>query len=202
MDLFGFALAVLLIELTPGPNMGWLVALVLSEGRRSGIAAIAGIGLGLACNATISMLAASLFLQQAPFIDKGLALCAAVMMAYLAWHAWKGTGESSPSAVPRRALHRNAFAGFLINLFNAKAALFFITVMPQFVPDARPSYSQALTLAALSVAIATAIHLGLVLGAERVRTLVLGDHRTTWLRRIFALGMIAIGVWFIGKAFL
>ena len=39
----GFALAVLLIELTPGPNMGWLVTLTLAEGRRAGLGAIAGV---------------------------------------------------------------------------------------------------------------------------------------------------------------
>ena len=54
MDLLGFAFAVLLIELTPGPNMGWLVALTLAEGRRSGLAATAGIALGLAGNAAVS----------------------------------------------------------------------------------------------------------------------------------------------------
>ncbi|NJS14308.1 MAG: hypothetical protein HC788_06405 [Sphingopyxis sp.] len=40
MDLGGFALAVLLIELTPGPNMAWLVTLTLSQGRRAGLGAV------------------------------------------------------------------------------------------------------------------------------------------------------------------
>ena len=66
IDLAGFALAVLLIELTPGPNMGWLVTLTLAEGRRAGLGAIIGIALGLSANAALSVLAASIILAQGP----------------------------------------------------------------------------------------------------------------------------------------
>jgi len=47
LDLTGFAAAVLLIELTPGPNMAWLAGLAATEGKRSGLAAVAGVALGL-----------------------------------------------------------------------------------------------------------------------------------------------------------
>ena len=81
----GFALAVLLIELTPGPNMAWLVTLTLAEGRRAGLGAIAGVALGLAANAAISVLAASLILGQGPALTRGISVLAAAMMAWLAW---------------------------------------------------------------------------------------------------------------------
>ena len=51
-----FAVAVLVIELTPGPNMSWLAALSLGEGRRAGIAATVGIAIGLALNAVMAAL--------------------------------------------------------------------------------------------------------------------------------------------------
>ena len=37
-----FLAAVVLIELTPGPNMGWLALVSLSQGRTAGLAAVAG----------------------------------------------------------------------------------------------------------------------------------------------------------------
>ncbi|HEY6995856.1 MAG TPA: LysE family translocator, partial [Xanthobacteraceae bacterium] len=40
-SLFGFILACLIIEITPGPNMAWLAALSLSRGWRMGLAAVA-----------------------------------------------------------------------------------------------------------------------------------------------------------------
>lgn len=205
IDLGGFALAVLLIELTPGPNMAWLAALTLSEGRRAGLSAIAGIAAGLAANAVLSVLAASLILTAGPALTQGIVVLAAAMMAWLAWEAWdvsgKGTGGSSPAATPRDTAGRHALAGFAINLLNPKSALFLITVMPQFVTGGRPTFAQGMTMAATSVTIATAIHLSLVLLAEHARGALMAEARARMVRRVLALAMLAVGGWFLVKAF-
>ena len=201
MDLIGFALAVLLIELTPGPNMGWLVALTLAEGRRAGLAAISGIALGLASNAVLSVLAASFILRQSAILAQGIAVLGAAMMVFLAWQAWRMAGETSPSATPASTARRNALAGFSINLLNPKATLFFVTVMPQFVAGGRPTYAQGLAMAAISVSVATAVHLALILGAERIRPALMAEGRALMVRRVLAVVMLGVGAWFLAKAF-
>lgn len=201
IDFAGFALAVLLIELTPGPNMGWLVTLTLSEGRRAGLGAITGVALGLAANAALSVLAASLILAQDGGLAQTMSVLAAAMMAWLAWEAWRDAGESSTAIAPRDAGQRHALAGFVINLLNPKAALFFVTVMPQFIPGGQPSFAQGLLMAATSVFVATAIHLALVLGAEHVRRALMVESRERAVRRGLALAMLAVAAWFLTKAF-
>jgi len=201
IDLAGFALAVLLIELTPGPNMAWIVTLTLSEGRRAGLGAIAGIALGLATNAVLSVLAASLILAQGAGLERAVSLLAAAMMAWLAWEAWRDAGISSTALPPRGDSPRHALAGFVINLINPKSALFLITVMPQFVPGGQPTLVQGLSLAAVSVTIATAVHLALVLSAGRARAALMAEARARAVRRMLALAMLAVGLWFALKAF-
>ena len=201
IDLAGFALAVLIIELTPGPNMAWLVTLTLSEGRRAGLAAIGGVAAGLAANAAVSVLAASLILAQGDGLTQVMSVLAAAMMGWLAWEAWRDAGESSPAATPRRSEDRHVLAGFVINLLNPKSALFMITVMPQFVAGSQPTFAQGLTLAAISVGIATAIHLALVLSAGHVRAALMAEARARIVRRVLALAMLGVAVWFLAKAF-
>ncbi len=201
IDLAGFALAVLLIELTPGPNMAWLVTLTLSEGRRAGLGAIAGVALGLAATAALSVLAASVILAQGPVLTRAVSVLAAAMMAWMAWEAWRDAGESSTTAKPRSSSGRHALEGFAINLINPKSALFLITVMPQFVAGGRPTFTQGLTLASVSVAIATAIHLSLVLLAEHARAALMAEARARMVRRALALVMLMVGAWFLVKAF-
>ena len=201
IDLAGFALAVLIIELTPGPNMAWLVTLTLSEGRRAGLAAIGGVAAGLAANAAVSVLAASLILAQGDGLTQVMSVLAAAMMGWLAWEAWRDAGESSPAATPRPSEDRHAMAGFVINLLNPKSALFMITVMPQFVAGRQPTFAQGLTLAAISVGIATAIHLALVLSAGHVRAALMAEARARMVRRGLALAMLGVAVWFLAKAF-
>lgn len=201
MDLAGFALAVLLIELTPGPNMGWLVALTLAEGRRAGLAAMTGIAAGLGANALIAVTAASLVLRGGDTLASVMAVAGAAMMAWLAIEAWRDHGDSSQGMVPDRSPDRNLAVGFLINLLNPKAALFFVTVTPQFVEGARPTLSQGLLMAAASVAIATAVHLALILGAARLRGVLMQENRARLVRRVLAVAMLGVGAWFLVKAF-
>lgn len=44
-----FAIAALLIELSPGPNMGYLAIVAAQRGRRAGLLVVVGIALGLSC---------------------------------------------------------------------------------------------------------------------------------------------------------
>jgi threonine/homoserine/homoserine lactone efflux protein len=197
----GFALAVLLIELTPGPNMAWLVTLTLAEGRRAGLGAIAGVALGLAANAAISVTAASFVLAQDESLTRAASFLAAAMMAWLAWEAWRDAGESSPTAAPHgNASERQALAGFTINLLNPKSALFLITVMPQFVAGGQPTLAQGTALAAVSVTIATTIHLALVIGAEGARGVLMSQARARAVRRVLAMVMLGVSLWFVAKA--
>jgi len=202
IDLLGFALAVLIVELTPGPNMAWLAALTLAQGRRAGLGAVAGVTLGLAANAVLSVLAASLILETEGPVGRAVSVGAAAMMVWLAWDAWRGSGEIAPTPGAGGGGGRHALAGFALNLLNPKAALFLIAVMPQFVAGGRPTQSQGLIFGATSVAIATAIHLALVLGAERARGALMAEARARAIRRVLALAMLGVAAWFLAKAFL
>lgn len=200
IDLVGFALAVLIVELTPGPNMAWLVALTLSEGRRAGLGAVAGIAAGLAANAAASVFAASLILDTQGPLGRSVSVAAAAMMTWLAWDAWRGSGEVAPTPGGTSG-GRHALAGFALNLLNPKAALFLIAVMPQFVAGGRPTVTQGLAFGATSVAIATAIHLALVFGAQHARGSLMAESRARAVRRTLAIAMLGVAAWFLAKAF-
>jgi threonine/homoserine/homoserine lactone efflux protein len=130
VDIFGFALAVLLIELTPGPNMAWLSGLAATEGKRAGVAAVAGVALGLLANAMLAALGLATLLQLAPQLWSGLQLAGAAMMTFLAIEAWRGSRPRA-IAMPADKLIRRSFAtGALINLLNPKAYIFFVVVAP------------------------------------------------------------------------
>ncbi len=199
-DWAGFAVAVLIVELTPGPNMAWLATLTISEGRRAGLGAVAGITVGLAANAVLSVLAASLVLQTDGPLGRAVSVAAAAMMTWLAWDAWRGAGETTQFERAGRS-GRHAFAGFILNLLNPKAALFLVAVMPQFVAGGQPTITQGLMFGATSVTIATVIHLALVLGAEAARGSLLVEARARIVRRVLAIAMLGVAVWFLAKAF-
>lgn len=196
MDIVGFALAVLLIELTPGPNMAWLAGLAATEGRRAGLAAVWGVALGLLANGVLAALGLAAILQAAPQLWTGLRLAGAAMMVWLAVDAWRGAQR--PVAVPAGATTRRAFlTGAFINLLNPKAYVFFVVVAPQFLAGRSLELRSALVLAGISAGIATLIHLAIVATGARAQALLQDQARMTRVRRLFALIMLGVAASFL-----
>lgn len=197
MDIAGFALAVLLIELTPGPNMAWLSGLAATEGRRAGLAAVAGVALGLLANGVLAALGLAALLAAAPEAWHALQWAGAVMMTVLAIEAWRGAGRTAVPRPPGRIAARAFATGAFINLLNPKAYLFFLVVAPRFLGGSALDLASALTLAAVSAGIATCVHLLIVLAGSRAHGWLADPRRTRWARRGFALVMLMVAASFV-----
>jgi threonine/homoserine/homoserine lactone efflux protein len=193
LNLAGFAAAVLLIELTPGPNMAWLAGLAATEGKRSGLAAVAGVALGLLATGALAALGLATLLSAMPALLHGLRLAGAAMMVWLAIEAWRGAEKAPPPTATRRAFA----TGTLLNLLNPKAYLFFVVVAPEFLKGRALGLTEALTLALVSTVIATAIHLAIVLAGSHAQAWLADPARTKWVRRGFAVVMLGVAASFL-----
>ena len=74
MDIVTFLLAVLLLELTPGPNMAYLATLSLSCVRGAGLVATIGVAFGLAVHVIVAGLGAGVLIRAVPAALRGAAL--------------------------------------------------------------------------------------------------------------------------------
>lgn len=191
-----FLAAVALVELTPGPNMGWLALLSLSQGRTAGLAAVMGITLGL----TAWMLAAAFGLAEVvmlwPALYQAIRWAGVGFLLWLAWDAWRSTGDgarAAPVERRRRALFRRGLIG---NLLNPKAALLYVVLLPGFI---RPAYgstlTQALTLGSLHVVVSVVVHSTIVLTAARAGGALLTRTQGPMMRAVMAMSLVAIAVW-------
>ncbi len=193
LDIAGFALAVLLIELTPGPNMAWLAGLAATEGKRSGLSAVAGIALGLLANGALAALGLATLLTAMPALLHALRIAGAAMMVWLAIEAWRGAEKAPPPTAARRAFA----TGALLNLLNPKAYLFFVVVAPEFLGGRTLGLTEALTLAVVSTTIATLIHLAIVLAGSHAQAWLMDERSTRWVRRGFAVVMLGVAISFL-----
>ncbi len=191
-----FLVAVALMELTPGPNMGWLALVSLSQGRAAGLAAVVGITLGL----TLWMVAAAFGLTEVvlrwPALYQAIRWAGVGFLLWLAWDAWRSAGDGAgvaPVAMRRRALFRRGLIG---NLLNPKAALLYVVLLPGFMrPDHGSTLAQALTLGALHVLVSVVVHTTIVLTAARAGGALLTRAQGPMLRAAMALGLVAIAAW-------
>jgi threonine/homoserine/homoserine lactone efflux protein len=190
-----FLVAVLLIELTPGPNMGWLALVAAGRGRGAGLAAVAGVTLGL----TVWMLAAVAGLTQAllraPALYQSLRWAGVAFLLWLAWEAWRVPSDRTApvDAATRRGLFLRGLTG---NLLNPKAAVFYVVLLPGFIrPDHGPAWGQALWLGGGHILIAVVVHVAIVLGADRAGHAALARTQGPVVRALMAGGIAAVALW-------
>jgi threonine/homoserine/homoserine lactone efflux protein len=195
--LLAFALTVLVIEITPGPNMTYLAALSLSSGIRTGLAAVAGIALGLMSYGLVATLGLTAITEDSPVLYGVLRWGGVLYLLWLAWDSWaSGDSEASSGTIDVRlwpAFRR----GLITNLLNPKAAVFYITVLPEFVrPDGGLVMRQTLMLSIIYVAIATTIHVTIVTLAGSLQGVIVTARNRQAIRRGFAIALLGIAVWF------
>ncbi|SFB01632.1 Threonine/homoserine/homoserine lactone efflux protein [Poseidonocella pacifica] len=167
-----FAMAALLLNVTPGPDMMFITASGLAGGLRGGCAAALGVAAGVFCHILLAAAGLAALLTQVPMALDVIRFGGAAYLLYIAWRSWNA---SEPTTVRGRSDVVQAFRrGLLTNLFNPKVALFILAFLPQFTnPEAGPVAHQILWLGSFLVlsAAATGCLLGYFAGllAARIR---------------------------------
>ncbi|MCI4644948.1 MAG: LysE family translocator [Hyphomonadaceae bacterium] len=196
--LAGFVLTCIAIELTPGPNMAYLAIVSLDQGRRHGFAVVAGVALGLALVGLAAAAGLAAFLSTSPLLYEILRWGGAAYLCYLAWEGWREAGESSPARIGEAtSLGADFRRGLIVNLLNPKAAVFYVAVLPGFMAETAPVIPQTTLLTSLYVAIATGIHLLIVLTASSLRPILADPGQNRLLRRMLSLALLAVAAWFV-----
>ena len=144
-----FMVAGILVNLTPGADVGFVMASGLRGGKRRGIAAAAGISLGSLLHTVLAAMGVAALLHSHVWAYDALRYLGAVYLMVLAWHAWIGSGArllDRGATGTRRAVTQ----GFLTNILNPKVALFILAFLPQFTdPAVGPVWQQMLLLGGL-----------------------------------------------------
>ena len=199
MDITRFALAVLLLELTPSPNMAYLASLALAQGRAAGLAAVLGVALGLSTHAIIAAFGAGSIIQRSSIIYETLRWVGVAYLFDLAWEGWRPHSENSPGRTDLRTTVGPLFwRGFLTNVFNPKSILFFVAVVPTFVAfeaGRQSILTQMVVLGSVYVAVATAVHATIVLLASQLRPWIVEGPYQRLVRRMLSVSLALVAIW-------
>ena len=191
--LLAFVLASLVLAATPGPGVLYIVTRTLAQGRRAGLASVAGVALGNLGNALAASLGLAALLAVSTLAFSVVKLAGAAYLIVLGIKALRAA--PTPAGAGAQATHRLSRVfrdAFVVALLNPKTALFFAAFLPQFIDPAASAVMQSLLFGSLFVAIAACTDTAYVLAAGAV-ALSLGQ-----LMEARALGRYASAVVYIG----
>ncbi|WP_231158279.1 LysE family translocator [Streptomyces sp. CNZ748] len=177
VDLTGFLGVVVVACLVPGPDF-LVVVRSAADSPARGRAAALGAQTGLCVHMLAAAAGLSLVAARSPAVYGAVKLLGAAYLVYLGGRAvlaarraarGHGTGATVPEDEPARG--RSGFTeGFLTNVLNPKTALFFLSVLPQFVHGTDSPARPILLLGVLDVLIGVVLWFALVTVAARLRT--------------------------------
>jgi threonine/homoserine/homoserine lactone efflux protein len=176
-----FLLASFVLAVTPGPGVLYIVTRSLVQGRRYGLASVAGVALGNLGNAVAASVGlATLFaVSSAAFLVVKYA--GALYLVYLGVQMLRSFPVASPDAVTPAVSQGRIFRdGFIVALLNPKTAVFFAAFLPQFLSPGAPLMLQSMALGSIFVAIAAVTDSAYALVAGAVAPALRGSrlHRT------------------------
>ena len=148
-----FAVVSLIVTVTPGPDSLLVLRGSLLAGRRAGARVAGGAASGSLAWGICSAAGLTAILAASAQLYRALQLAGACYLVFLGIRGWRATAGHASSR-PRRS--PGFRAGLLSNLLNPKVGLFFLAVMPQFIPRHAPVTSYALAFATTDAVIAAA----------------------------------------------
>lgn len=152
-----FVLVCLLGAMAPGPDFLVVTRSAILGGRKAGIAAGLGIALGVFVWVVAIALGVAAILTASAVAFTVVKLIGAAYLIFLGVKAWLAVrrgdySELKEKAAPTVAPWAAFRHGLLTNLLNPKVAVFFLALLPQFLPHTA-STAQTLQLAALATAV-------------------------------------------------
>lgn len=191
-----FFAAAVVLAITPGPGIFYVLARSLAGGKREGIRSSLGTFIGGLFHVLAAALGVSAVLAASAVAFHTVKYAGAAYLVYLGIRMirTRDAGLEVAASVPSQRAFQQ---GILTEALNPKTALFFLSFIPQFIaPAAGHVFLQFIVLGTISVALNTTADLLVVLLAAPLERQL--KHSATFRRRqrvASGLGMIGLGAY-------
>jgi threonine/homoserine/homoserine lactone efflux protein len=172
--LAAFAVASVILGLTPGPDMTFFLSRTIAQSRAAGFAALFGASTGLVVHTVLVAAGLSVLLAASATAFTILKVVGAIYLAWLAVDAIRnGSALSLGKGMQDEPLRSVYLKGLFVNLLNPKVIVFFVTFLPQFVsPDDPDAAKKLLFLGLFFTVINIPVCGALVLSADGIARLL------------------------------
>jgi threonine/homoserine/homoserine lactone efflux protein len=201
MSFMTFVLAAIVLAITPGPGIAYVVARTVAGGRPEGLASCFGTGIGGLLHVLAAALGLSLLVAQSAVAFNVVKYVGAAYLIYLGVRLLLSKHEPAAIApVASQGARRALIEGIAVEALNVKTALFFLAFLPQFVAPGEPLVPQLVLLGGVCVALNTLVDVVAVFAADRVlASNAARATRARLLTRLSGATMLGLGV-FLGLA--
>lgn len=195
-----FFSAAFLLNISPGPDIAFILGQTVKGGQRTGFSAMFGIWSGAFVHVLMAAVGLSAILATSAVAFSAVKWIGAAYLIWLGVKALTAAGETfniesdgEAATVNRWRTYRQ---GALVAALNPKVAVFFLAFLPQFVVDgAGPVWAQLFLHGSLIIVVAAFVEIPLVITGAKIASLLRNNQRIgKLLDRSLGVILIALGV--------
>lgn len=182
-DLLLFGLAALIMVLSPGPNMIYLISRSLSQGKKAGIISLLGVMCGFLFHILMVSFGLTAIFFAVPYAFVVVKFLGVGYLLYLAYNTIKSknkifdTDQNLKSDKPLKLFN----IGLLTNILNPKMAVFYLSFFPQFIkPEHGSILGQSFQLGITQILISFLVNFLIVISAAKMANWF--SKKPIWLR--------------------
>ncbi len=193
-----FLIAAVILNLSPGPDIAFVLGQTMRGGHKSGFAAMFGVWTGAFGHVLMAAAGLSVILTTSAVVFSIVKWVGAIYLIWLGIAALRSGGGKFISEDVQSNTHFYPIykQGVLIGLLNPKVALFFLAFLPQFVvTGAGPISAQLFLHGFLIIVVAAFIEPPLIIVGGRLTTTLRNNKRIgLWMDRTLGTIFIALGI--------
>jgi threonine/homoserine/homoserine lactone efflux protein len=196
-----FAGVAAVVIMTPGPDTAMTIRNTLLGGRRTGIATALGIAIGQTIWTVAASAGVAAILVASEPAFRALQLAGAAYLVYLGLHSLYaalrhrgGPVVTAPSTGVRRQWRKGLRQGLISDLANPKMAVFFMSLLPQFVTPGRASFAGFLLLGVVFAAMTFSWLVGYAVVVARAGAVLRRPRIRRTLDSLTGAVLVALGI--------
>ncbi|WP_198414882.1 LysE family translocator [Piscinibacter terrae] len=191
--------AALLVNLTPGPDMLFVIGNSAANGKRAGVMASLGVGAGCVLHTVLAAVGLSALLAASAVAFEVVKWVGAAYLVWVGLQMLRSRPSSEPGATAVADPRKVFWQGALTNALNPKVALFFLAFLPQFISPGESGQVMAfVVLGTIFNVGGTAINVAMSFMAGAVREQMSQSASAgrvgAWLRRAVGAVFVGLGV--------
>jgi|SRR5215475_445552 len=171
---FLFLAAALLVAITPGPGIFYIMGRTLTAGRTEGMASSIGLGLGGLVHVFGGAVGISALIMASAEAFTLLKIVGAMYLIWLGLKTWRQARMVEQAEVRTTGMRRALREGIVVEALNPKTAAFFLAFIPQFIDPSANVATQFVVLGLISVGLNTSADLIVTYWAAKARAALAG----------------------------
>jgi len=196
MTYLAFLFAAVLLAITPGPGIAYVVARTVAGGKSEGLASCVGTAVGGLVHVLAAAFGLSLLLARSAWAFDLLKYVGAAYLVYLGLRIiTRPAPRQEPGLAQFQGARRAFQEGVWVEALNVKTALFFLAFLPQFALADAPLVPQLVLMGCICVGLNTLVDVVAVLCADRLlKSSSAQSMRARFLQRLSGGSLVALGV--------